>query len=497
MKILLLILFIPILAFGQVVRPPITGPTAPVLLGDIVTTAAADYFVETTGSDTNDCKTVPTACLTIQGALKKVPKRIAHPVTITVGAGSFGCAYLSDYHFDPPALGAATGAYLLLQGTLATSTLATGSATGTSTAAAGPTFNPMTFGTITDTGQAWTVNDLRGRFVLVGSTRRTIISNTATSLTYAGSTSLGSGAGLAYTVQDSSTVLTGTACDRPATGIAAQGTGGNSGMLFLSNPAANSYNSSTVAIRFMRFTNAVGRAIYLEDRGSAEVTASQFLTTASPILVDNAGSPGSRLTVTDSSFNLASGTAAITYNGTSPGSNILFVNGIEVSGPGAFGVNFFGRYANIGASSISLTGTANVPVSARGPTELNIQLNRFDCGSIASSVGFRQVQNLSSTTGWTPATASMNAVDISNCATGVLVNGEVDFTSATGAISGASNTTALSVERGGKLTIRSDTTITGTTQISLDGTPYTLTELRTQVPKRITDIGTLSTVSEP
>ena len=45
--------------------------------------------------------------------------------------------------------------------------------------------------------------------------------------------------------------------------------------------------------------------------------------------------------------------------------------------------------------------------------------------------------------------------------------------------------------------IDSTTTLTGTTEISIDGTAYTLAILRALTPKQITDATTLSTIREP
>ena len=476
-------------------------PAGVVSRGDLLKRRAYETFnaltlyVDTTGNDANACTASGTnACLTIQGALNKVPRHIHHPVTITVGAGTFGCAYISDFSFWEPA-SASAGAYLLLQGTLANATLATGTATGTSTAATAPSFSPMTFGTITDTTQTWTVNDLRGRFVVVGTNIIPIASNTATTITYVGITSLGTGAGIAYTIQDPSTILSGTACNIPASGVTAQATGASAAMLVLSNAGGNSYQSGTFTIRRMQFTNATGRGIAIIDQGATQIQEVKFATVAgTPIFMDVAGAPGSRLRVVNSSFNIPSGLSGILNTNTSPGSNVLFVTNVAMFGDGFSGLNLFVRYANIAGTSIALSSAGNVPLSMAGLTEGYVLYNKFDCGSNATSVGIRVIENQTSTNGWVPAQVTMSVVDISNCGTGVLDNGAIDFT---GLVSGSGNTTALSIVRGGKMEIRSTTTITGTTEISLDGTAYTLADLRALSPKQITDVTTLSTIREP
>jgi len=452
------------------------------------TFGALSLFVDTAGSDSNACTSSGAgACLTIQGALAKVPQNIHHPVTITVGSGTFGCAYVGGFKFWAPT-SASAGAYLFLQGTFATSTVATGTATGTSTAATAPAL-PTSFGTITDAAQTWTVNDLRGRFVIVGSVRAPIVSNTATVVTYGGAISIGTGAGLAYTIQDAATVMSGTPCDRPASGFVASAGAGNAAMLWISNGADNLYVPSTLTVQGFRFTNATGRAIQLQD-GSLQVNECQFITTASPILWDNTPSPGSRLSVDDSVFNLTAGTTGIAQNLTSPGSNILFVNGAVFYGAGIFGINIGPRFALITASSFALTGAA--PIAIRlASGEANVQLNRIDCGLVASSTGI----NVSAVNGFV-AGAGVISTDISNCITAL---SSVNRSAATfgASVTGMANTTALNILTGGRVDIATTTTLTGTTEISLDGTTYTFAALRALVPKQITDATTLSTVREP
>jgi len=61
-----------------------------VALEDLETTAALTLYVDTAGSDSNACTASgASACLTVQGALGKIPKRIKHPVTINIASGTF------------------------------------------------------------------------------------------------------------------------------------------------------------------------------------------------------------------------------------------------------------------------------------------------------------------------------------------------------------------------------------------------------------------------
>jgi hypothetical protein len=136
----------------------------------LATDRAITFYVSSGGSDTNDCLTVGNACLTVQEAVDRVPRRIQHDVTINVGSGSFAGFDANGLNID--------GGVLTIEGELDAPTM-DGSSSGTTTG--GDT------DTCTDTLAGWTTNQLRGEFVLVGGTDyRVIRSNTSTSLELTG-----------------------------------------------------------------------------------------------------------------------------------------------------------------------------------------------------------------------------------------------------------------------------------------------------------------------
>lgn len=156
------------------------------------------------------------ACLTIQGALQKLPKNLDHLTTITVAAGNYTGARINGFVQDQTQQGTTGG--LLIEGTLANITPTTGTATGTATSgtAGSSTNSTITFGTLTDSTQSWTVNDLRGRIVTItggtGSGQQFIVaSNTATSLTIEGVWTAPTRSST-YALQDSATVAAGATC---------------------------------------------------------------------------------------------------------------------------------------------------------------------------------------------------------------------------------------------------------------------------------------------
>jgi hypothetical protein len=100
------------------------------------TDADLDLFVDVAGNDANDC-TAPgaSACLTIQGAVDKVPKRIRHKVTITVGVGEFAGVVIEGFSVESSHQ-PNTGAGLDIRGTMVNikqDDVAPGPVTGTAT----------------------------------------------------------------------------------------------------------------------------------------------------------------------------------------------------------------------------------------------------------------------------------------------------------------------------------------------------------------------------
>ncbi len=173
------------------------------------TQAALTLYVDPTGSDSGGCTASGTsACLTIQGALGKVPKLIRHRVTINVAAGNYAGFIVSGFTQDQTVNQTTGGLYIL--GTLANATVATGSASGTATS--GTAGSAQTFGTLTDSTQTWTTNDLVGKWVVIssgtGSGQTVVISsNTTDTITVVG-TWTAPGATSVYAIQEPSSVIT-------------------------------------------------------------------------------------------------------------------------------------------------------------------------------------------------------------------------------------------------------------------------------------------------
>jgi hypothetical protein len=121
------------------------------------------YVDDTAGNDANDC-TAPgaSACATIQGALDKVPKRLRHIVTITVGPGNYAGFVVEGFEVEPA--WRTSGAGMIIQGSTQPASLTMGTTAGTVfSCIRGGLPDPNTHSTLTDPNQNWKSGELRGR----------------------------------------------------------------------------------------------------------------------------------------------------------------------------------------------------------------------------------------------------------------------------------------------------------------------------------------------
>lgn len=160
----------------------------------VATPASTTLYVDPTGNDSNACTSTGTsACLTLAGALGKLPRFINHTTTINLAAGTYS-ANLNVSNFI-----IASGITMTITGPALTNFApSTGTATGTTTASAAGSASAG-LATITDSGQTWTVNNLRGQFLTVAGISYPIVSNTATTVSFPHTSALGTG--VAYSIQ--------------------------------------------------------------------------------------------------------------------------------------------------------------------------------------------------------------------------------------------------------------------------------------------------------
>jgi hypothetical protein len=157
------------------------------------TTADLTYYVRTTGNDGNSGTNVDSPLLTIQEAVDRIPKFISHAVVIDIGEGDFAGVTLDSFTYST------ANSLLSLNGTLGNPTLTTGTASGT--ADGGDTL------TCVDSGQTWTVNELRGMLLKVGTEYRVVRNNDATTINLIGPYTA-TASGKAYELFEQKTAIT-------------------------------------------------------------------------------------------------------------------------------------------------------------------------------------------------------------------------------------------------------------------------------------------------
>lgn len=424
------------------------------------------------GSDSNSCTSGDAgACATLQGAWSRVPYIIANNVTIAIQAGNLdaGSVFLSDRQM----LTTVTGSNTAISPTITirgdgwtNASLDGGSNTGTATSFVAPSGQsvPPVVGTISDTGQSWANDSLKGYFYVITSGADTgrsavIVGNTAT--------------GVNVTVNFSSNVVGQTyAIQVPATNVF--------GRLTVSNITGEQNvlgATGGVRIQTMNLIGTLPLSVTQCSPSSALgcvlLQSSRILATSTGILMSHGGSvwlgglssgaPGS------TNYIAAVGAGITVGNG-----SYLEMNGayIRMTGASAIAVsmadqNSFAEYSRINAFGgstttpiIDLEGTNSTGYSVAGAAFL-LQGGLVRCTSTGGT-GFTLVGSPpSNSTGQLFGNASIYALGINNCATGI------------------------NVSRGGRLNINRPSIVGATTDINIDGTGYALSDFNALATKTI------------
>lgn len=467
------------------------------------TRAATTLYVDSTGNDTNTCTATGVgACLTIQGAINKLPRRIRHPVTISVAAGNFKGANVIGFQYEPEdSLTAVPGAGIQIVGTMGAVTPATGNATGTITSSA--TTGSGGHVVITDSGQSWTVNDLRGKFLKLTSgsgsgTSYPIEANTATTVTIPLSSASTTGAGVTYSLVTPTTVIN-TAVQAPTVISSTSAGGSSSSFNFLGNP------QSLYGSWLLKNLNITAAGVVVSD-GYLRVYEVSFtgITTTTTVYMVNAGTDGQasvqRSTIVSSNASGANYYCTLLYNGnarrTIQGLQNNYVRGCNLVLGGVTSVT-----SNRVENTQAFGGLGLFDLSANSNLG---NANSIDCGGGAGTIGLA-VGWYGSINGWLNSSYQDGAVSvftinplvIENCAVAVSVARAGKFYGQA-VLSGTGNTIGVEVREGGLYTQKSTTTLTGATaDVQIDGTNFSLATIRALNNKRVMNLETGSIVVEP
>lgn len=451
---------------GVTLSPPAGSSTTPTNSPNIVqaTTAALTLYVDPTGSDSNNCTSSGTsACLTIQAAINKIPKMLKHLVTVNIAAGTYTGFIISGFMSDNGVQQAAGG--ILIDGVLANSTLASGSATGTALGAGQVAGSGSTFGVLCDSGAVWTVNDLRGRIITTASPTNTafiVSSNTSTCATIVGSWTVPVTAQTTYAIQDAAAIIN-TAVTLPATPLQAS-SATSAGAIIIGN--TNNYRTNVIALRSLRFTNTTGRGITVGGE-SAIITQCQLISNATTGINNNSPVGSTADVQVTKVYILGPNNSAFVGLNSNAKAGRLSVNNTFVNTAGALLSLTGGALASLTASEGLNIGSATAAIVAQ-PGNLNTMSScRVACATSATAGVF--VGSTGSQSGvFTSTVDQLISSDFSTCGIGIKVDG-VGASAIVHTLSGTMGTTGMSVVNGGTIKYTSSTTMTGTTQdISID-----------------------------
>lgn len=456
-----------------------------------VTTKDVTYYVGPAGSDGFDCLQPNRPCKGIQGAVDKSPKGLNNHVTVQLldtndgGIVSYTGAIVQGFRSGSTTIPDAGLPLFEIRGRMGPFVPATGLTSGTLTAFAAQSGATMPL--LTDALGGWADGGLIGQYLTAtsgtGSTGTEtapvtwpIIANTATTISLA-ATSITLASGTGYQLQKTTTRINAPAAPFAVlTTTTARATyPGTAGLIFVNNMGA------FFAVNRVGFTvgTAMARGITV---GSTRV---------SNMLVQ---------------MNMGTGAVAgVTFNGLEsvPSVNVdrmasIATAGVHVSfgSTGSTtamgGISFTNSYLRGGTQGLAL---GAVPSAVIQGVTFDTITTGVSVAGVCFGIQFLQSRVASCTTGWSSiigsigfpvTTAQVGAVDFSNNTTAITMEGGGSTIFLNGT-SGTGNTTGLNISLGAKARVSSSTTITGTTEVSIDGTSSDFATMRAATPKLVTN----------
>lgn len=417
--------------------------------------------VETTGSDTTGDGSESAPFRTVQGVLEWLDgANIQAKVTIQVGAGSFPAFSLEGTRItigpvtNPLVAPATTG--LEIKGTFIAPTLASGTASGTASGAVTDLAAVMT-----DAGQSWTVNDLRGKYVFVGSLYYPIISNTATTITAASSSALSG----AYSIWDLGTIInSGTAS------LTSSGSGVS--RLAVSNLGTPNTSDLTISAMYVSMDG-------LSSGNSGVTIRNSFATLENVSVVRTTGTNTAAVSCVTGSYLTAS-RCYFAHNDTT-GNGITSatpLRSLTVVGSyfrnGAVGIaTGTGPSANTCSSTTFEGQTTGMTIAAGSQFLVNLGTRFVSCTTAITVGSVAGAGSLVASTATTMFFGTCTTiVSLQNMSTGAVAT-----------CSGTGNTNGIVAVKGARCQISSGGALGATNELSVDGTAGTLATLRAASPR--------------
>ncbi len=439
--------------------------SAPKTVDADVITKPLTLYVSTTGSDLNP-GTLTQPFASIQAALNSLSYRpIQSKVTISVGVGSFRSFTIDGSLLKFPTISNHISPYITaggldIVGTWVAPTLASGTASGT---ASGALVNLAAV--LTDAGQSWTVNDLRGKYLLSGSVYYPIISNTATTITVPNTSALSG----AYSIWDHGTIV-----DTDTASIGSIG-GTQTGRIAIQNLMLGASTSVTISgIRFSLDGMASGTA------GVAMRTSTATFENISVVRTSSS--------ITISGFSIGT-TDQVTLVRCHISFPSTLGNAITSSNPHRF-LNVVKSYIRNGSTAISsapgsqvtqiqattFEGMATGVQSTTNTVNSLLGSNRFITCTTALSIGLS-----TSSAASTLVMAASNTIYFDTCTT--ILSASNASMCGLGVVSGTGNTNGLVLTKGARCQIANTAALGAATELSVDGTTGTLVALRAASPR--------------
>jgi len=416
--------------------------------------------VSVTGSDSGD-GSVTKPFRSIQAAIDSLARKVnRNAAIIQVGAGSFNAFSINGGAFtpvSPSTVSTPTQGSLTIAGTWIAPVLTSGTTSGTATGSL-----VDLAAVLTDAGQSWTVNELRGRFVLVSSIYYPIISNTATTITAASNSALSG----AYSIWEVGTVIN--------TGSVML-TSSGSGVARIAISDLITPNSNDITISTM-----VADSTGLASGNSAVTIRNATVTLANVSLLRTSGTNTAGVSCTSGS-TLTLSKCYVSFNDTTG-------NGIT-SATALRNFTLFNSYFRNGATAIS-TGTGpslySIGTSTFEGQTTGLSLNAGSQALITSGMRF-----INTTTAISVGSTNASATLSSASATTMFFNGCTTILSAQNhaicalaTCSGSGNTNGIVAVKGARVQISNTATLSVSgNELSVDGTTGTLVTLRGNSPR--------------
>ncbi len=421
----------------------------------LVITQPLTLYVETTGNDANP-GTAISPFRTIQAAIDWLrPYEIAAGVTIQVGAGSFAGFMVGMFKYRlVPGVSVFVDIVgteeVVYSGTITSSTL-------------------DQWRTGVDSTKTWIVNELRGMFVKstsLGVLNLPVLENDATSFLVP-TTSVPSGA---YTITRPSTIITGPAFSGSGSAANASAVG----IIHLADcDGSNQMIAAQTRIRMLKLSDSTATT-FVQIRGRSYLSMQEcvFQSSASAgTLIQASGAVIGSCSISQSAFLSGAGTVsglgatggAIKWTATQCLFNVSSTACL-FDGPGHAVNNCY--------FAPSVTSAVQLQVGRVG------QVVATTCRFLANTSGVGAL--------FIEKTGSMlysGELRFLSCTLALSCLGVMDWSISSGTITGTGNTTGISCAIGGKARITATSTITSTTDISVDGVTSTLVAMRALTPK--------------